>query len=172
MHTTKHAKCCVSLCDTHREQSCARVQALMLGSQAKQGRRAIACAAHVHTVGALKTMPKVCSSDTTSEATRLSHTQLMQMLIAAKPASILRSPSDCESSVAASCMAVYYCCSCGLMFKLPHVTLCLLPSAGCREAYKAACNHLTQSHGLQNGLVCIGCKYDSNNEARCGRPEG
>ena len=46
-----------------------------------------------HTVGALKIMPKVCNSDTTSEATRLSQTQLMQMLSAAKLASILQTKS-------------------------------------------------------------------------------
>ena len=74
-----------------------------LGPQAKQGRRIAKSAACGHTVGALKTMPKVCRSDTTSEATRLSHTQLMQMLIAAKPASILRSTSVCESSVVGCC---------------------------------------------------------------------
>ena len=42
-----------------------------------------------HTVGAFRIMPKVCSSATTSEATRLSHTQLMMMLIVANVASIL-----------------------------------------------------------------------------------
>lgn len=52
------------------------------------------------TVGALKIMPKVCNSDTTSEATRLSQTQLMQMLSAAKLASILQSRQQLSAVVA------------------------------------------------------------------------
>lgn len=52
------------------------------------------------TVGALKIMPKVCNSDTTSEAARLSQTQLMQMLSAAKLASILQSRKQLSAQVA------------------------------------------------------------------------
>ena len=41
-------------------------------------------------MGALRILPKVCSSATTSEATRLNHTQLITTLIPAKDAFILQ----------------------------------------------------------------------------------
>ena len=59
------------------------------------------------TVGRLRMLPKVCSSATTSEATRLSQTQLMMMLITAKVASILHSqPRPVKQATVERCVEV------------------------------------------------------------------
>lgn len=50
-------------------------------------------------------LPKVCSSATTSEATRLSQTQLMMMLMTAKVASILHSqPRPVKQAIVEQCV--------------------------------------------------------------------
>lgn len=58
-------------------------------------------------MGRLRMLPKVCSSATTSEATRLSQTQLMMMLITAKVASILHSqPRPVKQATVERCVEV------------------------------------------------------------------